>query len=529
MRIGHNLIGTNKGSSLKIGNDHGLTIQNDTAKMLNATKNEEFIEKKKITKNFETNLTDRLRTESERLKNGKKQEKTEEEITALVDSVMGVIDQIRYHFGEGMATETMANVLKNTDIRVDGNSIALSIGDTLKAKSTIVAKLLAGKATQKEVYDYKIANNIQEDDPDFMKYVKRDSENLEKMVEFLNKEDGVTNIQDKEVSSLSSAINTYFGEVIIKDEDRYMFTERFDWLRTEDAKAKNREYFNEKFGFDFKMTVEELGRENLGELVDFLRNDLQDEESAAFIETLKDSDDIFAAINYLYTTHYVEPTLQFSENFKNSDSYKRYNEVTDDAERAKILDTYMSENSVDWDAEIEKNAREFHDMITDPNFEYPKFDYNSGFFTSSLSDSGDFNTALSGFVSKNILDKVNEVIRDDKTVRERFVKVAAQNFGMNESAVPENYGLTQIPSMYNMASFSTANVMGVMDTTFQERALNSLKQFTPGAPTQGYNIKTREIIDTMPTTETSLYYKKIYDEAYARYQEEKGLLFDETL
>jgi hypothetical protein len=71
--------------------------------------------------------------------------------------------------------------------------------------------------------------------------------------------------------------------------------------------------------------------------------------------------------------------------------------------------------------------------------------------------------------------------------------------------------------------------MGVANTSAQERALNSLKAFTAGAPTPWWNIKTHEIVPEIPETPYSLWYKQIYEEALSRYQQEKGLLLNETV
>ncbi|MDR1085152.1 MAG: hypothetical protein LBP22_09935 [Deltaproteobacteria bacterium] len=114
MRKGDSVCGTAVNSPIKDRIGSGLVIQNDNLKMFEASKDEESIQKKKSTANFETAIT-------ERLANDRDHQKSQEEAEELVESVLGVIDQIKSDFGQEMATDAMAKILTDTEQRINAN------------------------------------------------------------------------------------------------------------------------------------------------------------------------------------------------------------------------------------------------------------------------------------------------------------------------------------------------------------------------------------------------------------------------
>jgi hypothetical protein len=525
MRIGNAVYDYYSGSSIQKKRGYGLSIKNDSLKNVQTTEDEEILQKKKIVQNFEAVITDRL-------KNDVKNQKNEEEIIELVDSICRVIEKIEYDFGEVMATEAMAKLLTDTEQRINDTTIAGALGSILKAKQLIIKKIIKGTATEKDVELFtKEHHAIKKDEetynPDDW---KKDYAKINSMVDFLNGEDTeITEISGENEISLSTVLNDYYGEVIIKDEDYYKFSLKFDWLRTEDVTTKNREYFNEEYGFDFTMSVDEFGRENLDELIDFLKNDLNDKEAANFIENLHGSHDIFAAFNYLLETHYLAPNFAPINNTSNNIDEQ---------------DTEILANLSDYQRYIqEKFCISDEDMVEAAKYELPaeppQYDYNSKYMWLNINadfvdeDSiteENFNSNLNYFLNSQFLDKVNAVIQENSSVRERFLKIAAKNFGGNEQLVPENYGLTAIPTNLNMASFSTSHIMGVMDTNAAERSLANLKILAEGTHTVELPWlipdEFKEVISQARIV-TKNYYTKMYNEAIERYQNEQGLLYSD--
>jgi hypothetical protein len=531
LRIGNDIYGSTGNSSAKDRISHGLIVKNDNLKMLEATTNKEDSKKQKIVENFETAII-------ERLKNDKDNNKTNEEINNLVGSITNVIDKIKLDFGQEFAIKTMAKILKDTENRINAMTIATSIGSVLKEKQSILSKILSGKATEADVQDavkkqtLKLSDDL--NNPDV--YFKQEVEKLEKMVDFLNQKDEEFDILDNDkLSSLSAALNNYYGEVIVKDEDYYLFSSRFDWLNNEECNIKNKEYSNLEYGFDFIVTVSELGRENLDELISFLQNDLNDVEAANFIENLSDSDDIFAAINYLFETHYVEPEIKPLSNSNNKVSQES-NVFFDKTDIEKLLQEKFALS----DEEIAKAAEPWPE-------EHSQFDYDSKFISLHITANEPFSTEkeffnnnLNAFLNSRLLDKVNTVIQENSIIKAKFLEIASKNFFSNEKLVPDNYGLTQFPSNTYTGTGSLSSIMGVMDKNAPERALSNLKTLADG--TGGWTLPGEEfkiLNDPEQLLERKNYFNKIYIEALERYQnekglslkylEEKGLLLDEIL
>ncbi|MDR2197937.1 MAG: hypothetical protein LBR53_00475 [Deltaproteobacteria bacterium] len=532
MKIGGSLYGS--GGRLSIGNrtDYGLKMETISFKASSAQPNDEEREKKKITQNFEAALT-------ERLKNDRGLNKTDEEVQALVNSIAGVVERIRNDFGEGMATEAMAKIITGTEIKMNDVTIANALGSVLKAKQAMLEKTVRnGGLTEAEVEYFEKEHHVIKKDPktydpgDW----KKDLEKVNQLVEFLNEESDSEGDGNRKTASLSSALNEYYGEVVIKDEERMVFSDKFDWLSKEAASGKNREYFNSDYGFDFAITVEEFGRGNLAELIDFLRNDLEDEEGAQLIENLLDADDVFAAINYLMTEHYEDPQESFAKNIKNlklPDLDAEYQKALENGEKSgqtgarSIADKLKAMGSAMKIVEDAKKALESPEGETEPESvlsdELPEFDYNSK-YGPFQNKSDDYNINLSLFVTNRLLDRANEAIRENSAVRERFLEIAKNNFAGNKDLVPENYGLTAFPTLENLVgSVSTTNIMSVMSSTAAERNLNFLKNMLPGSP---YGLWLGD--GPHPEADPDNPCQRRYDDALQRYQREKGLLLNES-
>jgi hypothetical protein len=154
---------------------------------------------------------------------------------------------------------------------------------------------------------------------------------------------------------------------------------------------------------------------------------------------------------------------------------------------------------------------------------------------------GDYQGDLANFLRGSFLDEVNAVIRDDEKVRERFLDVASGNFAGNRDAVPDSYGLVDIPTFYTMGrvTVSISQVMGEAVTTAAERSLETLKRFTfpeqfafllEHSPIENRtSVKEVELPDYLKLASTEKV--NIYEEAVARYRNEKelkGLLLEKT-
>ncbi|MDR1041500.1 MAG: hypothetical protein LBR80_15340 [Deltaproteobacteria bacterium] len=546
MRIGGSVYGSTAGASAADRLGSGLKIANDVKKTLEAGRDEEAVQKKKIAENFETEIARRIAEEDAR----SEREVSDEGRGALVGSIMGVVERIGLDFGQEMATETMVEVLKGTGQGMNAQTIAVSVGKILRERETLATRILTGKSCEADAGLIRKHFGDVGEDEDFLERVREDSEKLKAVVEFLNLQDDISGVQassgtvnadatvnpaasggEVSYSSLSSALNCHFGEAIIKDEDLHRFSDAFEWCRADEVDARNGEYRNAMYGFDFAITVSELGREPLEDLSRFLREELGDEDGAALIANLADSDDVFAAINSLFVANYPGPQNRLAGEIKlNPDGSPL--SVSDD-------ESHWIENNRLMEANYAR--------LTDPNYETPQFNYDSdygyGFLDGRDFKFGDYSWDLGNYLRGSFLDRVNEVIRDDDAVRERFLALAARNFNGQIDSVPDDYGLVGIPSQFNMGQVSTTYLMGVADTTAAERALSELKRFT--YPEQ------HDIFATLPeefrivnrtsvkTVELPGYSElataeriRIYEEAVARYQQvkdQKGLLLEETV
>jgi hypothetical protein len=515
MMIGNTVTDSNKKFSSKDRISHGLSIKNDSLKIPEATKNQENLQKKKITTNFETALTKRLVDDREH-------QKSQEEVKYLVESVMCVIGQITSDFGQETATEAMAKILTSTEQRINANTIATAVGTVFKAREFLVNKILSRKTNEADIPEITKTYGSDLEPEEFMRKVEKDAENLEKMVEFLNKANETTDIVGQQISSLSSALNTYYGDVIISDEDFYCFSNKFDWLKADGVKVKNSAYLSQDYGFDFAISVSEFGRENLTELINFLRTDLKDDNSANFIQNLTDNNDIFAAINYIFNKHFDNEPVKAAKGVMES-----------------FKEKFLTEKDENYWNEYNAKREAAYERLTDPDYELPQFDYNSKYGFGYIGEEYNatdynFNYTLDNFLRTRLLDRVNDVIRDNSAVRERFLKVAVKNFSSREESVPDNYGLFTFPSTYNMGTVSTSYIMKVMDTTAEERALNELYAISFTNILKLDNSKYKDKITAVPDLEELVDANKIaiYNEATARYEnekKEKGLLLKETI
>ncbi|MDR1082190.1 MAG: hypothetical protein LBQ79_14870 [Deltaproteobacteria bacterium] len=547
MRIGESVFGSggSAGSMDRVG--HGLRIANDTPKILETARDEEAVQKKKVAENFKTEIARRIAEDDG--DNGR----TAEEREALVDSVMGVIERIETDFGKEMATETMVEVLKGTADRVNASTLAVSVGKVLREREGLATRIMTGKTSEADTALFRKHFGDLGDDEDVLEMVKKDSEKLKAMVEFLNRRDvnpavaagssGATVNSGAVVhpgstgekishSSFSEALNSYYGEILVKEEDRHAFTDRFEWANVSDVKDMNGEYRSSMYGFDFTMSVSELGREKLDGLVKFLSDEMGDAESAALIANLADTDDIFAAINAVFVAH--DPgvnNILAGELQLNPDGSPML--ISDDEEH--------------W-RELNRVREAEYARLTDPDYETPQFNYDSeygyGFMDGRDWKIGDVQWDLSNFLSATLLDDVNAVIRDNEAVRERFLEVASKSFQGNADDVPDSFGLIGFPTKYNMGQVSVSYVMGTADTTAAERALQKLKIYMH----QGDEDDSQLFKIIIPPIENRTSVKtvdfpgyselaaqernNIYEEAISRYameKEQKGILLEDTV
>ncbi|MDR1312893.1 MAG: hypothetical protein LBQ12_04155 [Deltaproteobacteria bacterium] len=539
LRMGGQVFGSGGVASAKDRISHGLQIRNFSPETLKTPKDEEATAKKKIAENFESVLAGRL---AEADRDG---ERSAEEREALVDSVMGAIERIRTDFGQEMATETMVEVLKGTEQRMDAATVAAALGKVLRERETLATRILTGKISESDGELVKKHFGDVGEDEELLERVKEDAGKLKEIVEFLNKRDEVSaaagatsTVNSGSVvnpgafggkithSSVSSALNSYYGEVLMNEEDRHAFTDDFEWARASDVKAKNGEYRSAMYGFDFTMSVSELGRENLDDLVRFLRDEMGDADSAALIENLADADDIFAAVNAVYVAN--DPGLR----------NVLAGPLKLNADGSPML---IPDDESFWEEQNRLREADYA-RLTDPGYEAPEFNYDSdygyGFMDGTDWKTGDYQWDLARFLTGAILDKVNGVIRDNEKVRERFLEVASKNFGGRADAVPDDYGLVGFPSYSNMGQVSVSYLMGTADTTAAERALQTLKSFSfPDSEglLKGFRIENRTSVKTVELPGYSELWeaerKNVYEEAISRYEKEKerkGLLLEET-
>jgi hypothetical protein len=156
---------------------------------------------------------------------------------------------------------------------------------------------------------------------------------------------------------------------------------------------------------------------------------------------------------------------------------------------------------------------------------------------SSITDQN-FGFHFETFINKNLLDKVNAVIQENSTIKDRFLQIEANKF-VNKERMPENYGLTAIPTSFNtIGQILTSNNVGVMDKNAAERTLANFKAIADDSAAIQLPLPEEfqeEVAQNRLASKT--YYSKIYNEALERYKTEygvrdsdlakKGLLLDE--
>ncbi|UQZ91384.1 hypothetical protein C4J81_18980 (plasmid) [Deltaproteobacteria bacterium Smac51] len=317
---------------------------------------------KNVAQNFESTLMRRLtkaRNEAEA------DEKTPEELEAMMGSIMDTVKEVKKEFGNETANQLMAEILTGTEKGVSGDRIAGAVSTVLKGiKNSNNAVINKSDVTADELAKAEELNK-----------------KLESFVGFLNKGDA-----DEEGGSLNSALNSYFGFSKMAEDDQKNFGDDFAWLSANQIRANEQSTGQSQ---QCGITVEEFGRENLAELVDFLRNDLGDEKAAQYIETLGDEDDIFDAVDQLCQT--------FREDSQEVGGVN--------AETGEIVLNHLEGQG------IEKMQK------------------------------------LGQFLNHNMVDKVNEVIRTNDDVRQRFLTeagVAPEDAG----SVPEGFGITAWPGEF---------------------------------------------------------------------------------
>ncbi|MDR1109314.1 MAG: hypothetical protein LBP92_01115 [Deltaproteobacteria bacterium] len=539
MRIGGTVHGGGIASWNRAG--HGLSIRNDTQELLKASKaGGGEAERKKIVQNFESAIAGRVDSDG-------RSDKTREERAALVAAVTGAVDRIRDDFGQETATEAMAEILKGTEHVFNAATVAMSLGKVLKDRAQMVAKISVGKLTVEEVPEFERMFGVLDKDTDMFAWLRETQGKLAGMVDFLNGagdteavEDALATILGTPVltaaasladGSLAGVLNGYYGQAIIADEDRYQFTVNFEWHKSLDADRVNQAHLESLYGLDFRLSAGEIGGEALSDLARFLREELDDADGAALIEGLGADADVIAAVNSLLKAHDPGPS----------------NTLAGPLKRGPDGAPLMANDDPDYWNEMNRLREAEYARLTDPGYEVPQFDYDSdygyGFIGGNDFKWNDYQADLACFLGGAFLDRVNEVVKDDPEVRERFLKLASRNFGMMESVVPGDYGFIAFPTISNMGQVSAARVMGTVGSTAQERALERLRAMTypedfgyvVNVP-KGGGIDNRtnvEEIELPGFSELSAAERvSVYEQAVARYEAEKalkGLLLEETV
>jgi hypothetical protein len=539
MRIGGSVYGGSATS--KNGPGHGLSLKNDVPEILSASKaSAEVAKKKKIVENFESVIAGRVEADGRR-------DKTGEERDALVKAVTGAIDRIRDDFGQETTTEAMAEILMGTEQTFNAATVATSLGKVLRDREAMVAKIAAGKLTEKDVPEFERMFGKLDKDIDTRAWLKETQEKLAGLVDFFNGAEAddeagevaatlaatfgakpLTAAEALADGSLAGALNGYYGQAIISEEARYSFTDNFEWLPAAEAEKANRALLETRHGLDFRIAAGEIGKDAIADLARFLRDELGDAKGAALIEGLGDGDDVIAAVNSLMKAHATEEASVLAGPLK----------------LAPDGSPLMAGDDPDYWTELNRQREAEYARLTAPNYEVPVFNYDSdygyGFADGRDFKWGDYQADLASFLGGAFLDRVNEVVRTDSEVRARFMKVAAKNFGGMENAVPDNYGFIGFPTSVNMGQISASKLMGVADTTAPERALRRLRNLTyldenafvlkTPAIVNGTDVKEKEF----PGFSELLNAERInvYEGAVARYEAEKspkGLLLEETV
>jgi len=309
-----------------------------------------------------------------RLLNDKDNPKSLEEAQALLDSILDTVEEIKEQFGQPAANEVMAEILTNTERRLSAENIAKAIGGVLQNISYFNKLTIQKGGLSEEEYAQ----------------TQETEKKLKDMVKFLNaKEEDSSGPDGSAPKGLTAALNGYFGlpGLEIKEEDQKFFDDDFAWLSEAQIREKNQSSSSHDH---FSISVDEFGRENLEDLIHFLRDYLGDDEAAKIIENLSGDDDIFDALgkvnDHFYADTYAKP----------------------------LPDSYS-------------------DTMLDPNTRLPGLLAYQGPGIEKIQK-------LEIYLNKYMTDKVNELIATNSTVKSRMVEYA----GIPENTTG-NYGITCWP------------------------------------------------------------------------------------
>jgi hypothetical protein len=337
-----------------------------TSSVSPAPNSEEAVaQKKNVAENFASTLLSRLTT----LQNqGDDIKKSPEEAQGLVDSITEAIEEIKKQFGQGAANEAMAAILSNTEDKLSGDRVASAISGVLQGIAGLNNATLKDQSVTAEKYEA----------------AKETEQKLKDFVEYLNQ--GTVESGDKKTSGLSGALNDYFGNPELPEEDQKRFTANFAWMTGAEIAAQEAE--KNFTNTELPLSVAEFGRENVDKLADYLRNELDHQEAADYIKNLTDDDDIFLAIDHVRGILY--------------------------------------ENS---------------GIVT------PGKDPATGFLGLARLDGEGVEQAhkLTKFLNENMLDAVNSAFRSSPKLQARLQNYASMYFQGKTEDVPAGYGLTTWP------------------------------------------------------------------------------------
>ena len=340
-----------------------LTITNSGAGPSSAT--DTAAKKQNAGQNFAATLLSRL--DSSQLKADSDDKKTLVESQALVDGLMAVIDEIQDKFGQNAANQAMAEILTNTESGLNANRIANAISGVLQGLANNVAGTMNNSEVTAEEYEEAL----------------KTEEKLKEFRNFLNQES--INAGGKELQGLSAALNSYFGNPSLAEDEQKQFGDDFSWMSANEIAEKQA---NKADSLNLTLSVKELGQLNVDELVKFLREEIGHEEAARYIENLGEDDDIFNAVDVVRNMFY--------------------------------------ENSAMVNPGI------------DPETGFPGLRRREG-------EGVDQVVKLNDFLHFNMLDAVNSAFRNNPELSERLTSYAAANYGGNREAVPAGVGLISWP------------------------------------------------------------------------------------
>ncbi len=209
-----------------------------------------------------------------------------EEATAAMESINAVLDKVTEDFGQGTANQVMATMLTNTKDNLNANRLGSALTSALKT-------VQLSAATQVEK-----GESLEE--------IEKGQEILDKLadlVEFLNKgydeEEGFTAAEnDSEPASLSASLNSLFSPLAEAPEQK-IFNDEFSYKAAGDVFQDELNNYTAKQ--NFWLTMDEFGEGNRQKIVDFLRNEMGEEEAAKIVEEASGHDDIFAVVDEIRT------------------------------------------------------------------------------------------------------------------------------------------------------------------------------------------------------------------------------------